>query len=191
MITGYQFADQARSGQYNGIPYKQLDCQGFVERVLKDAGVRKSDGSIYNWKGSNAMWRQITGWRGTVAECREAFGEIPLGAWVFIRKTDGGEVERGYHDNLGNFTHVGIYCNLGGDPVRDSTRYTGRDGVGYRPLKSFTHVLLPDFLDYSQEDEQIFTVETAAQILRDPNSSNAEWIEALTYLYTYLRGGTT
>ena len=55
MITGYAFAEQARSGSYNGIPYKQLDCQGFVERVLKDSGVRKPDGSVYNWRGSNHM----------------------------------------------------------------------------------------------------------------------------------------
>ena len=48
MITGYQFAEQARSSQYNGIPYKDLDCQAFVERVAKDAGIRKKDG----------LWRQ-------------------------------------------------------------------------------------------------------------------------------------
>ena len=188
MITGYQFAEQARSGKYNGIPYSKLDCQAFLEEVAKDAGIRKKDGSIYNWKGSNSMWRNIPGWRGTVSECKAAFGEIPLGAWVFIRKMDGGETERGYNDNLGNFTHVGIYCNLGGDPVRDSTRYAGRDGVGYRPLKSFTHVLLPEFIDYSDAHESLYTVETAAQVIRDPNSSNADWIEALTYLYTYLKG---
>lgn len=188
MITGYQFADQARSGKYNGIPYSKLDCQAFVEEVLKDAGIRKKDGSVYNWKGSNSMWRSIQGWKGTVSECKAAFGEIPLGAWVFIRKMDGGETERGYNDNLGNFTHVGIYCNLGGEPVRDSTRYTGRDGVGYRPLKSFTHVLLPEFIDYSDTDGSLYTIETAAQVIRDPNSSNADWIEALTYLYTYLKG---
>lgn len=187
MITGYQFAEQARSGEYNGISYSKLDCQGFVERVLKDAGIRKADGSIYNWKGSNAMWRQIPGWKGTIEACKSAFGEIPLGSWVFIRRTDGGETERGYHDNLGNFTHVGIYCNQGGDPVRDSTRYAGRDGVGYRPLKSFTHVLLPDFLDYAEE-EGVFTVETAARILRDPASEDADWIEALTYIWNYLKG---
>lgn len=188
MITGYQFAEQARSGKYNGIPYSKLDCQAFVEEVAKDSGIRKKDGSIYNWKGSNSMWRNIQGWKGTVSECRAAYGEIPLGAWVFIRKTDGGEADRGYTDNLGNFAHVGIYCNLGGDPVRDSTRYAGRDGVGYRPLKSFTHVLLPDFIDYSEDDEGIYTIETAAQVIRDPNSNNADWIEALTYLYTYLKG---
>lgn len=187
MITGEAFAEQARSGQYNGIPYKTLDCQGFVERVLKDAGIRKPDGSVYNWKGSNAMWRQIPGWRGTVEECRKQFGEIPLGSWVFIVKHDGGEVDRGYHDNEGNAAHVGIYCNLGGNPVRDSTRYTGRDGVGYRPLKSFTHVLLPEFISYSQE-EDLPDLEAAAHTIRDPSSSDADWIDALATLFNYLKG---
>ena len=140
MITGYQFAEQARSSKYNGIPYSKLDCQAFVEEVAKDAGIRKPDGSIYNWKGSNSMWRNISGWKGTIQDCKDQFGCIPLGAWVFIRKTDGGEKDRGYNDNLGNFTHVGIYCKESDQPVRDSTRYTGRDGVGYRPLTSFTSI---------------------------------------------------
>ena len=186
MITGKQFAEQARSSQYNGIPYKDLDCQAFVEKVAKDAGIRKKDGSVYNWKGSNAMWRQIPGWKGTVEECRQQFGEIPLGAWVFIMKNDGGEKDRGYQDNIGNYTHVGIYCRSDGDPVRDSTRYTGRDGVGYRPLKSFNRILLPEFIDYAESDGSLYTVEIAAQTIRDPNSSNADWIEALSYIWTYL-----
>lgn len=188
MITGYAFAEQARSGTYNGIPYKQLDCQGFVERVLKDSGVRKPDGSVYNWRGSNHMWRAITGWKGTIAECRKTFGDIPLGAWVFIRKTDGGEVSRGYKDGLGNFVHVGIYCNLGGEPVRDSTTYTGRDGVGYRNVKSFTHVLLPEFINYIQDDETDTDIIKAIHIIRDPGSTDTEWRDAITYLHLYLKG---
>ena len=35
-MTGYEFAEQARSGKYNGIPYSKLDCQAFVEEVAKD-----------------------------------------------------------------------------------------------------------------------------------------------------------
>ena len=189
MITGYEFAEQARSGVYNDIPYDKLDCQGFVERVMKDAGIRKQDGSVYNWKGSNSMWRNIPGWKGTVSECEHTFGSIPIGAWVFIVKHDGGEVSRGYHDNAGNAAHVGIYCNLGGEPVRDSTRSSSRDGVGYRNMKNFTHILLPDFIDYSDEDpEGEMTPTAAAHILRNPNSSDADWIESLLYLYNLLKG---
>ena len=186
MITGAEFAVQAQSSQYTGIPYSKLDCQAFVERVAQDAGIRKPDGSIYNWKGSNSMWRNITGWKGTLQECREQFGSIPEGAWVFIRKTDGGEVDRGYHDNLGNFTHVGIYCKDCAQPVRDSTRYTGRDGVGYRPLKSFTHVLLPDFISYQAKNNS--GILPAVRILRDLASTDDEYLKALETLANYLKG---
>ena len=186
MITGIEFAEQARSDAYNGITYDQLDCQAWVERVAKDAGIRKPNGSIYNWKGSNDMWRNIPGWKGSLDECRTVFGEIPLGAWVFIRKTDGGEKDRGYNDNLGNFTHVGIYCRTGMDPVRDSTRYSSRDGVGYRQLKSFTHVLLPDFISYAA-DQQPDILEDV-KVLRNSKTSDKDWIKALENIVQYLKG---
>lgn len=189
MITGIEFAQQARSDKYTGILYKQLDCQAFVEEVLKDAGIRKQDGKVYNWKGSNSMWRTIPGWKGTIDQCREQFGDIPEGAWVFIRRTDGGEKDRGYTDNLGNFSHVGIYCP--GDPaypVRDSTRYTGRDGVGYRPLKSFTHVLLPEFINYTSLQEDPVDIIEQVRIFRDPGSTPEAWLEALAQILAYMKG---
>ena len=188
MITGAAFAEQARSGSYNGIPYDKLDCQGFVERVLKDSGIRKPDGSVYNWKGSNSMWRNIPGWRGTVADAISTFGSIPMGAWVFIVKHDGGEISRGYHDNKGNASHVGIYCNEGPDSVRDSTRSSKRDGVGYRPLGSFTHVLLPAMIEYIKEETESISLQAAAHILRDPDSSDADWINALLTLVNIMKG---
>ena len=147
MITGKKFAEQARSEKYDNIKYAQADCQGFVEKVLYDSGCRKPDGSAYNWKGSNSMWRNALSWKGTPEECKERFGEIPLGAWVFIVKYDGGEVEKGYHDSEGNAVHVGIY--VGNDETRDSTRNAKRDGVGYRPLKDWNRIGLCKFLDYS------------------------------------------
>lgn len=147
MITGKKFAEQARSEKYNNIKYTQADCQGFVEKVLFDSGCRKSDGQAYNWKGSNSMWRNALSWQGTPEECKERFGEIPLGAWVFIVKYDGGEVEKGYHDSEGNAVHVGIY--VGNDETRDSTRNAKRDGVGYRPLKDWNRIGLCKYLDYS------------------------------------------
>ena len=147
MITGKKFAEQARSAKYDNIKYSQADCQGFVEKVLYDTGCRKSDGQAYNWKGSNSMWRNALSWKGTPEECKERFGEIPLGAWVFIVKYDGGEVEKGYHDSEGNAVHVGIY--VGNDETRDSTRNAKRDGVGYRPLKDWNRIGLCKYLDYS------------------------------------------
>lgn len=163
-MTGAEFAEQARSDRYTGIPYSKLDCQAFVERVLIDCGVRKPDGSVYDWKGSNSMWRNALSWKGTLAECREKYGSIPLGAWVFIVKDDGGEVDRGYHDNEGNATHVGIYCRDGENPVRDSTRSSKRDGVGYRSLDSFNMVGLPKCLSYGTAQTGI-TMEEALKAL--------------------------
>lgn len=147
-VSSVVFADQAQSERYTGVPYSKLDCQAFVERVLEDCGVRKNDGSVYNWKGSNSMWRTALSWKGTVAECLRRYGHIPKGAWVFIIANDGGEKEKGYNDGEGNAKHVGIYCGTNPDPVRDSTRSKDRDGVGYRSMSAFTHVGLPYMIDY-------------------------------------------
>ena len=68
MLTGKEFAKQAQSSKYDGIKYSQADCQAFVELVLRDCGVRTSSGAVYNWKGSNDMWRHALKWKGTLAE---------------------------------------------------------------------------------------------------------------------------
>lgn len=151
-ISNTDFAEQARSQRYDNIPYNKLDCQAFVETVLKDCGVRKADGTPYNWTGSNKIWRTALYWRGTIEECLHTYGEIPAGAWVFIVANDGGEKEKGYNDNDGNAKHVGIYADPSSPlPVRDSTRSTktGRNGVGYRSLRDFTHVGLAYMIDFN------------------------------------------
>ena len=107
-ISGKHLAQQAIRGNYVGIPYSKLDCQGFVEEVLKDCGVRKPDGTPYNWRGSNSMFRNHIRWRGTIEECQKKFGSIPQGAFVFLVKHDGDEQPKGYHDDLGNASHVGL-----------------------------------------------------------------------------------
>ena len=99
LISNIRFEEQARSPAYNGIKYDQLDCQAFVEKVLYDSGCKKASGAAYNWKGSNDMWRNALSWKGTLEECKKVYGEIPLGAWVFIWANDGGEKDRGYNDN--------------------------------------------------------------------------------------------
>ena len=148
MYTGVQFAEQAMNPKYDRIRYDQLDCQGFVEKVLSDLGVRKPNGKPYDWRGSNSMYRNYFSWRGTTDECIKKFGQVPVGAFVYMWK-DSGEEEVGYHDGLGNCTHVGIYC--GDNVVRDSTRTTRkpfRDGVGSRTLEGFNRVTLFSGLDY-------------------------------------------
>lgn len=181
-VNSLDFTQQAISEKYDTIPYNKLDCQGFVEKVLEDCNVRKADGNKYNWKGSNSMWRNALSWRGTIAECLHKFGGIPLGAWVFIVKNDGGEKEKGYNDDLGNASHVGIFCRLyGNEQVRDSTRSTKlkRDGVGYRSIDAFTHVGLPYMINFTNnslmENKKTVTAEEA--------------LEALEKLKLYIIGG--
>lgn len=150
MVTGEQFAEKAVNGGYIGIPYSKLDCQGFVERVLADCGVRKSNGTVYDWRGSNSMYRNYYQWRGTISECVKKFGFIPIGALVFTRKTDGGEKEKGYTDGLGNFVHVGIYV---GDPHGVIHSTTGGVQWCKYPDKRWTNVTLLSMLDYSVQKD--------------------------------------
>ena len=191
-VKGTAYAIQAMSDKYTGIPYYKLDCQAFVEEVLKDSGVRKSDGSVYNWRGSNSMWRTALSWKGTIEQCRTRFGEIPVGAWVFIVKRDGGEKEKGYNDNEGNASHVGIYCRHNFEQVRDSTRTSYRNGVGYRELSGFTHVGLPKMILYNEETPSKPTSENAAlraiDTIRNTSSSASDVLDALQTLTKYLKG---
>lgn len=153
MYTGQDYAVQATDSKYATIKYSECDCQGFVEKVLKDLGVRDENGKPYNWRGSNAMWRQAVSWKGTIQEAYEKFGDIPLGALAFVVKDDGGEKERGYHDGLKNATHVGIYVGFG--QVRHSTRTRAQDGVGYNLLQNgnWNNIGLLKCLDYSGVDK--------------------------------------
>lgn len=177
MVTGKQFAGQATSFKYDNLKYSQVDCQAFVELVLRDCGVRTPSGAVYNWKGSNDMWRHALKWKGTLDECRKKFGGIPEGCWVFMVKHDGGEVPRGYHDDEGNASHVGIYCKPECEQsVRDSTKGSNRDGVGYRKLTDFTHIGIPIVIDYSIAPEPETPV------------SKDEALKALDTLTKYVKG---
>ena len=103
-----QAKDLARAGcKYLGTPYSKLDCQAFVEKALSDCGC-----SI-NLPGSNAWYRRMT-WVGTPEDCKKKYGYIPPGAFLYIWKNDGGEVQRGYHDGKGNASHIGIYTGMTG-----------------------------------------------------------------------------
>lgn len=178
--TGAAVAEQAKTGNYIGIPYSQLDCQGFVEQVLRDLGVRKTDGSVYNWRGSNSMWRNYIRWKGTIKECVEKFGHIPRGAFLFLVKNDGGEVERGYHDGLGNASHVGLYVDPNSDyPCMDSQEEKGKyrlnKGVSNCKLSVFTHVGLMTMIDYEEQPEP-----------EPVKPDKAEALKALDILRTYI-----
>ena len=151
--TGKQYADLAKDPKYDKLTYADVDCQAFCELVLKDLGVRKSNGAVYNWKGSNDMARNGVSWIGTKEECTRQFGFIPVGAWAFIWDNSGKEKDRGYTDGKGNYAHVGIF--VGDNVVRDSTRYKNskgeyvRNGPGNRALSAFNRIGLPKMFDFS------------------------------------------
>jgi len=183
--TGQDVAEQAVNGDYLGKPYSKYDCQAFVEQVLKDLGVRKPDGTPYNWKGSNSMFRTHIRWRGTIEECQKKFGCIPQGAFLFLVKHDGNEQLKGYHDDLGNASHVGLYVGSSPFPVMDSEP-TG--GVQYRKLSIFTHVGLMTMIDYSTNPEPAPRTELdAVRIIRSEGSTDEEVLEALKTLTKYLK----
>lgn len=176
-VSGKDLAEQAVTGNYVGIPYSKLDCQAFVEEVLKDCGVRKPNGTPYNWRGSNSMWRNYIKWKGTIQECIDKFGKIPLGAFLFLVKDDGGEKEKGYHDNEGNASHVGLYVwEDVPNPCMDSQ---GNRGVDYCKLNVFTHVGLMDMVDYYNEplppdekptrEEALKALETLTKFIKEVN----------------------
>ena len=156
MYTGILYARKAEDPAYNSLKYSQVDCQAFCEKVLKDLGVRKSNGAVYDWRGSNDMWRNAVSWKGTIAEARQKFGQIPVGSWAFMVAHDGGELARGYHDDQGNAAHVAIVVNQ--NQVRDSTKGTGRDGVAYRKLSDFNMIGLPKMLDFANTSYNIIEV---------------------------------
>lgn len=96
--------------KYLGTPYTEMDCQAFVERCLKDCGIRK------DLAGSNAWFRFVmkNGWVGTPEQCKAKFGIIPFGAFLFILKQDGKEPEKYRADGIGNASHIGIYTGMTG-----------------------------------------------------------------------------
>lgn len=178
MYTGKQYAKLAEDPKYNSLKYSQVDCQAFVEKVLKDLGVRKSNGAVYDWRGSNDMWRNALSWKGTIAEARKKFGTVPEGSWCFMVAHDGGEVPRGYHDDQGNASHVGIVVN--DKTARDSTKGASRDGVAYRKLSDFTHIGLPKMLDFDYTNPNIIEVEAAqvtkiSELLKEIQSIIGGW----------------
>lgn len=139
--TGIDFAQQAIAGNYIGIPYSDLDCQAFVERVLKDTTDKR-----YNWKGSNDMYRNACQFIRPVGE-----DPVPAGYLLFTLKNDGGEVERGYKDGLGNACHVGIRLfETGSEGSIHST--TGGVQFAEFPARRWTHCGPLKCLDYSETE---------------------------------------
>ena len=148
-----------------------------MEEVLDDLQVRKPDGTKYNWRGSNSMYRHYIAWRGTIDDCIKKFGCVPEGAFLFRVVDDDGEIPLGYTDGLGNARHVGLY--VGDDLAMDSNRYKGnpgRTGVDYVKnwRKKFDHVGLMSMIVYNELPKTHVTLEEA--------------LEALKIIQMYLKG---
>ena len=119
MVNAEEFS---RAGaKYIGRPYDRkqpggMDCQDFFEQCLRDCGLYMDLG------GSNAWFRKFkaTGWTGSPEDCKAKFGSIPKGAALFIHAFDGGEEKRGYHDGLGNASHIGIKTGTGKGAIHSS-----------------------------------------------------------------------
>lgn len=104
----------ARAGYtYLGRLYSEMDCQAFVEKCLSDCGLK------VNLPGSNAWFRRMN-WTGSPEECRKRFGSIPVGAFLFILKQDGGEPDKYKPDGIGNASHIGIYTGRGKGAIHSS-----------------------------------------------------------------------
>ena len=72
MISAAKFAECALLPKWEKYTYDKLDCQAFVEAVLKEIGVRKPDGSVFDWRGSNSMFRNYPAKARTASSLRIA-----------------------------------------------------------------------------------------------------------------------
>lgn len=155
-VTPFDIKAAALDGGFLGTPYSKLDCQALVEAVLTKAGLR-----IPNYRGSNHQWRELVYERTEITTGQE----VPCGVLVFKVRHDGGEVKRGYHDTMGNATHVGVA--IGNGQVVDSS--TG--GVKIRSAANFTHWGKIKDVDYekgSDKDEGTEgTRPTAKEVIRN------------------------
>ena len=104
-----------------GTPYSEMDCQAFIEWCLRKCGVNK------DLAGSNAWYRECikNGAVMTPEECVAQLGSVPQGAFLFIHAYDGGEEKRGYHDGLGNASHIGICTGKKGKGAIHSSQSKG------------------------------------------------------------------
>ena len=98
--------------------------------------------------GTNSLWRNVGGnflfWRGTVQECMDEYGYIPIGAYLFKCYPEGTpgyntipEQYRG--DGIGNFDHIGIYTGRGLGVMQSGGYDAARTGVAdcaYHPTQT-------------------------------------------------------
>lgn len=114
-VSAEQFS--LEGDKYLGRSYSEMDCQEFVERAMRDAGLKM------NLAGSNAWLREVmkNGWVGTPEECAKKFGSVPTGALLFIHSFNGKEPERYQGDGIGNASHIGIVTHRNDGAIHSSS----------------------------------------------------------------------
>ena len=103
--------------QYLGRSYEEMDCQAFVERCMKDVGLKMDLG------GSNSWFREVrkNGWTGTPEDCMKIFGQIPKGALLFILEPVNAKTPAKFRtDWIGDATHIGIKTGRGDGAIHSS-----------------------------------------------------------------------
>lgn len=118
-----------------GEDLKGLDCQGFVEYV-----VRKLGGSM-SFRGTNHMYREACSLAVKIGNRKPVPGCV-----LFIVHED--EEAPGYYDNKGNASHIGWYCGGKHEVVHSSS---SRGKVAPSTLKNgWTHIGWLKSVDYSE-----------------------------------------
>lgn len=156
-VTGLDYATQAYSYRNSGIPYSQLDCVHFVNKVRIDLGLQ----SMLN--GTNSLWRSnnLT-WKGTLSQAYQRWGvttwnQLPQGILLFRIKSESDPdydyppiPQRYYMDGVGNVTHVGIMTGMG-QGIMQSGGYggTGVHESGWRS-NYWTHCALQMNVEYPE-----------------------------------------
>lgn len=146
-ITGEAFADLAAAYDPDitgvDIPYSQLNCIAFVQKVWRDIPAVSSTDVLCSPLGTNTLWRmnvspypsktfattdpegnnptKVLWYKETISYTIAEFGGLPAGCLLFhqVADTDPPVIPAQYAgDGIGNFVHVGIY--IGNNEVMQS-----------------------------------------------------------------------
>ena len=136
-----------------GMTLSGMDCQGLCEYLLIRCGIPRKE---CNLAGSNAHYRACV-WTGTPEACRQRFGRIPAGAWLFIVKNDGREPDKYKGDGIGNASHMGVYLGAAEGALHASSSkgrvsagtFNGTSGSG-----GWNRVGLCQWIDYGLDEKE-------------------------------------
>lgn len=173
-FTLAQFAKE-RSIPYvlGGMTLTGMDCQGLCEYLLIRCGIPRKE---CNLAGSNAHYRACV-WTGTPEACRQQFGRIPAGAWLFIVRNDGKEPDKYQGDGTGNASHMGVYLGAGKGTLHASSSrggvkigaFSGSSGSG-----GWNRVGLCQWVDYGLAVTEGSAADGSAASGTEGNPASAE-----------------